>query len=435
MIPPEDPYVGNAGPWWLSLKEYKDQIAMLRDSGTHVESYLLGQPVGQAAYELYQQHPDWFLYDRNGEHVGFYNLEVQAMYQRRLEFEDWTSKKGNSMWLLFDATRPEVRRFLADQMVRLRREMGFAGARWDVWYMESKPGWFRLDGTEVAPTWPEADRLTAESLHVLKEMVAKEVPDFTWGYNYASPEENRSIPLTFAEKCRDHGWMLDELAIGYHAKTSPFHTWPAYARRMVEWGDTVRQADGIYDPWMFDRGYGTGYDVDWLYTTVFRLLAGGRVWNPYYKNNSALAGDLPRLAFRYSNLYTGWGLRLQPEDQTLISVTAPDTLWWKRFVFANRSEDGRDQAIVHLVNAPLGDETLENPTSKVRPPVGDVLVRCAAAKGRLPQRAFAVMAEAATPDAEPVVQALPLELRRESGPAVAVTVPHVLFLKTVVFEF
>jgi hypothetical protein len=33
------------------------------------------------------------------------------------------------------------------------------------------------------------------------------------------------------------------------------------------------------------------------------------------------------------------------------------------------------------------------------------------------------------------VQALPLELRRESGPAVAVTVPHVLFLKTVVFEF
>jgi hypothetical protein len=227
--------------------------------------------------------------------------------------------------------------------------------------------------------------------------------------------------------------MLDELAITYGAKTSPFHTWSAYCRRLVEWGDVVRQKGGIYDPWMFDRGCGAGFDVDWLYTTIFRLLAGGRVWNPYYKNNSALAGDLPRLGFRFSQLYTGWDLRLEPESQARLTVTAPDTLWWKRLVFSNRDEAGRPQAIVHLVNAPVAESALDNADSQVRPPVRDVIVHCAAAPNQRPTRAFLVTAEPLLPEQEPAVQVVPLPLQPDGDRGV--TVPSVLYLKTVVFEF
>lgn len=437
FVPPEDPFLGNAAPFWLGLKGFKEQIALLKGIGVHMESYILGRAVGDAAYQLFQQHPDWFMYDRNGELMETYNMEVQALYSRRHEFDDNLSKKGNSMWITFDPTQPEVRRFIADQIITLGKDMGFQGARWDVWSMNVEPGWRRLDGTEIAPTWPEADRLSAESLRAVKDMVAMVLPEFTWGYNYCSAEENKNTPLLFEEKCRGQGWLLDELAITYGAKTSPFHTWPAYSKRFVEWGDHCRRLNGIYDPWPIDRGYldvATHYEVDWLHSTIFRILAGGRAYIFLYKNNSALYGDFPGAAFRYNEIYSGWNLRLQDEKQTLIRVNAPDTLWWKGYVFTNKTHDGKEQAIVHLVNSPVAEGFYDNPESKVRPPASNIKVTCGPMNKRLPQKAWLVMAEAMTADTEPKIQAVPLTLKPATD-KVEVMVPAVLFLKTVVFEF
>ena len=437
FVPPEDPYVAANAHWWLSLKEYKEQIAMVRDSGTHVDSYILGSAVDEAGYQLHQQHPDWFMYTRDGE-LGDYNMAAHARYAERHGFEA-VQIKDPCVWASLDPTRPEVRRWIADQCITLGRDMGFNGGRWDIWMMNVAPGQYRLDGSEIVANWEEADRQSAESLRAVKTMVAKELPNFTWGYNYGAPEENKNTPLMLAEKCKGRGWILDEVAITYGAKTSPFHYWTAYCKRMVEWGDKVRQLDGIYDPWIFNRGYDAAnpnhIEIDWLYSSIFRILAGGRVWIPLYKNNSALAGDLPRLAFRFSDTYSGWNLRLQPEEQTRIAVEAPSTLWWKGLVFANRSPAGREQAIVHLVNAPVAEEVGENRDSKVRPAAQKIAVRCQAVKGQLPKQAWLLMAEPMTSDQEPRVQALPLTLTPEGNAAVRVTVPAVLYLKTVVFEY
>ena len=114
-----------------------------------------------------------------------------------------------------------------------------------------------------------------------------------------------------------------------------------------------------------------------MHQAIFQILAGGRgTW--IYENNSALAGDLPRLAFRYNDTYSGWNLRPQPENQTRIAVDAPATLWWKGFVLSNKSPAGKDQTIVHLVNSPVAEEVGENKDSKVRPPVLNANVRCKA---------------------------------------------------------
>lgn len=436
FIPPEDPYVAANGQWWLSVKEYKEQIAMVRASGTHVESYILGCAVDEAGYELYQKHPDWFMYGRDGE-IGSYDMEAHARYSRRHEFE-FAPVKSSCLWASLDPTRPEVRSWIAGQCIRLGKEMGFDGARWDIWMMNVAPGQYRLNGTEIAPTWEEADRLSAESLKAVKDMVAKELPDFTWGYNFGAPEENKNTPRFLAEKCRGHAWILDEVAITYGAKTSPFHFWNAYSKRMVEWGDRIRQLDGIYDPWIFDRGFSGAnpnhIEADWLHATLFRILAGGRVWIPLYKNNSALVGDLPRMAFRFSDTFSGWNLRLQPEGQKRVLVEGPPTLWWKGCVFTNRSPEGRDQTIVHLVNSPVAEEVGENRESRVRPAALNVTVRCNAVRGRSPQRAWLVTAEPLTPDVDAKVQAVPLKLTKQ-GDAVSVVVPAVLYLKTVVFEW
>ncbi|MBI4023845.1 MAG: hypothetical protein HY360_02625 [Verrucomicrobia bacterium] len=436
FIPPEDPYLGNfEHQWWLSLKEYKEQIAMMKATGTHVESYILGVWLGEAAYELYHKHPDWFIYSRNGE-VADYDMETHARYARRHEFEFVQAAKP-CMGAVMDPTRSEVRRWVADQIIRLGKEMGFEGVRWDVWWLNVAPGNYRLDGTEIAPTLEEADRLSAESIQAVKELVAKELPDLTWGYNCGSPEENKNNPLRLAEMCKGRAWMLDEMAYLYGDKTSPFHFWNAYSKRMIEWGDHIRQLGGIYNPFMFGRGFNPAQhvEVDWLHATIFQILAGSRASNSLYKNNAALAGDLPLLAFRFSDTFSGWNLRLQPENQTRITVEAPPTLWWKGSVFSNKSPEGKDQTIVHLVNSPVAAEVGENRDSKVRPPVLNVKVRCNAAAGRLPKKAWLVMAESPTPDVEPKVQAVPLSLTKAGGDTVSVTVPAVLYLKTVVFEF
>jgi hypothetical protein len=316
--------------------------------------------------------------------------------------------------------------------------MGIQGVRWDVWNMEAKPGFFRLDGTEIAPTWPVADKLTAESLKAVKALVAKELPDFTWGYNFGSPEENKNIPLSFDEKCAGGGWILDEVMITYMSKTSPFHTWPAYSQSLLTWGDTVRKKGGVYDPWMFYRGYSEHgiAEVDWLYTTIFRILSGGRVWNQLYKCESSRVGDLPLLAFRYSNIYSGMSLDLQDEKtQKLVSVTGPDTVWWKGYVFKNKGTDGKDQVIVHLVNAPVIGEAESNPDSKVPAPVLAIDVAVFAQNGKMPKKAYLVMAEPVKAGDPVKVQAVELTIVNDKPGIGHVIVPSLLYLKSVVFEF
>ena len=438
FIAPEDHYLRHCGNLWLSLKKIKDQIALLNDAGICPVSYILGRAVGVAGYQLLQQHPDWFVYTREGE-IDYYDMSMLNNYANRNspEFKS-SAKKDIMLWAIPDATNPEVRRWIANQIIVLGTEMGFKGVRWDVWNMTVKTDYYRMNGTQIAATTADADRLTAESIRAVKDIVAQKLPEFTYGYNHASPVENADTPLTLAEKCRGRGWLLDESAISCNRKTSPFHTWDTYAKRMVEWGNKVRQLGGIYNPWPFARGNAeANNDIDWLQESIYHLLSGGHVWlgvGGYAKNNSALYGNFSLLAFRYNNIYSGWDLRVQPENQTNIQVKAPETVWWKRFVFTNKSLDGKAQDIVHLVNSPLILDVAENPDSKVRPPTGPAEVVCAGRNGRKPVKAWLVMAESLTPDAEPKVQALPLELKNDND-GVNVTVPALLYFKTVVFEY
>jgi len=432
FIPPadEEPYLGNEGIWWQSFKKQKRQFRLIGDLGVPVITYANGHLWGPEAYKIYQRHPEWFMYQKNGELKGnCYDMEWRAKYERRHEFE-FVQEKRPFFYGTLIPTLPAARRHIANQFIRLAKELGFEGARWDVWNMNVAPGDRDLFGKELAPTWPEADRQSAESLAAVKALVAREVPGFTWGYNYCSPAENEKTPLLLREKCRDGGWMLDEVICNYQTKTSPFHYWDAYRDRIVGWGDRIRQLGGIYNPFAFRRGGGR-FPVDRLYEGIFRLLGSGRASN-IYDNRAGRVGRLPLLAFRYSNLLFGWQLRLAPADQKLVRVQASDTLWWKQLVFTNTSDAGQPQTIVHLVNSPTAPEVEENPQSTVHPPARDIVVTAAARDGQRPRKAWLVAAESLTPQDEPKVQAVPLKLSKDGS---SVTVPWVLFWKMVVLEY
>ncbi|MCG2661196.1 MAG: hypothetical protein L6437_13240 [Kiritimatiellae bacterium] len=436
FMPPsdEEPYLGNESIWWQSFKKFKEQVGMLKNIGATPITYIQGLVWGPAAYKLFQEHPEWFMFTKNGENVGSYDMEWRSLYGRRREFE-FQQKKTPFFYSLFNPVLPETRKHIANQIIRLAKEMGFEGARWDVWSMEVKRGNYDFSGNEIVKTDEEADKMSAESLKAVKELVRKEVPDFTWGYNYAGPEENTTTPLLFTEKCRGGGWLLDEIVCTYHEKTSPFHIWDAYAERIVSWGDKTRQLGGIYNPFGFRR-QGGKYPVDKLYESIFRMVAGSRVDQGlvFTSNLSGKIGRLDLLPFRFSDFYLSWNLRLQPVNQTVIKVEAPETIWWKNMVFENKSRAGKIQKIVHIVNSPVSKEAEENPTSSVRKPVKNIKVSCGKVAGFLPSKAWILTAEPLTPDDEPEVKAVPLKIAKAGG-GVSVTVPSVQFLKTVVFEF
>ena len=434
FIPPkkEEPFLGNEGIWWQSMKKLKRQFWMMKEIGPTTITYINGHLWGPAAYELFKQHPEWFLYTRDGELKSHsYDMRKRAKYQHRHDF-DFTREKPPFFFGVLNPLLPESRRHISDQIIRVARELGFEGARWDVWSMDVHPGDCDIYGRSLVSSQEEADRLWAESLAAVKSLVAMEFPNFTWGYNYASLEENEHTPLVLAEKCRNGGWMLDERAYMYGGKNSPYHYWDTYRDQMASWGDRIRQLGGTYNPFALNRSGGR-YAADRLYEGIFRLLGSGRASN-IYENNASLAGRLGLLAFRHSNLILGRELRLQPGIQGLVTVEAPETIWWKTLVFSNRSYEGRPQTIVHLVNSPLSREIEEDPNSKVRPPVKNIKVTCGRRNGRTPARAWLVMAEPLEQEDAPKVQAVPWSLENGTESAHLV-VPNVFYWKIVVFEF
>ncbi|NQU39757.1 MAG: hypothetical protein HQ523_07375 [Lentisphaerae bacterium] len=434
LLPDEgqDPFLAYERRTFLSFKQTRRNFQLFHERGTVVAAYVNGNAWGRPAYELFKRHPEWFVYDRDGR---FHKYAPYDMSMRENEYGteryDFKGSGPPFFYGRLNATLPEVRNHIADTIIAAATVMGFRAVRWDVWSMEVTPTDYDLLGRPLAADWEAADRLSAESLAAVKERVGKIFPDFSWGYNYGAPAENSRTPLFLAEKCRNGGWILDEVVKTYNAKSSPYHIWSNYRDRIVGWGDQVRQLGGYYNP--FGLNWTRVYAEDRLYETIFRLIGSGRPPSAY-ASRSAKPGDLGLLAYRYSNVYLDLNLRLQPKDQTLIDVAAPDTVWWREMVLANSDYDNHHQAIVHLVNSPVHPEVTENPASTVRPPVANIVVSCGKHAGTLPSRAWILMSEPMTPDGEPRVQAVPAALQRDAE-RVRLTVPSLQYLKTVVFSY
>ncbi|MHB9132516.1 MAG: hypothetical protein ACYDBB_15715 [Armatimonadota bacterium] len=414
----------------------KMDLAKQKAAGIWPESYVNGTAWGEAGYKLFARRPEWFVFDSTGEVAG-YDMQWRERFAQRhsVEFDP----KGSNATYFFQGTLnhtlPQVQEFIARQFIKSAKEYGFKGARLDVRYLEVHPGEYDFTGKEIAPTNEQADRLSAAAIKRVKELVHKEVPDFTFGYNYASPEEVKDMPLTMKERCADGGWMLDEISCTYQEKTSPYHVWSVFGKRMVSWGDQVNKMNGIYNPFDFRREGGK-YAIDRVYSTIFRVMAGGRspYCNPYYDARIPF-GNIGRLVTRYSECFFGRKRDWIAEVKGEVDVRATAQVWWKDFVYWNRDSQGRRQLIVNLVNPPAAAEVEENPLSTLTPPVRNIEVTCAPVDGKKPIAAYLLMAEPFELTEEPAVRMMELPLQAAPGGKVRVTVPSVLFWKLVVFQY
>jgi hypothetical protein len=435
LAPQEDPFPGGEGRLTYRSKEtIRQQTALIKSVGMWPVTYVNGSCWAESGYRLFAQHPEWFLYDSNGE-VAVYDMASLAKHRHKDDFDfDPNTYPSIFFQAVLNHSLPEVQEYIARQLIRCGKEMGFAGARFDVRYIEVYPGERDFQGREIAKTFEEADRISAAAVKNVKALVHKELPDFTFGYNYASPEETKDMTLTMKERCEGGAWMLDEIPCTYQEKTSPYHLWKPYLRRMVSWGDQVRHWGGVYNPFDFRRNGGK-YVVDNVYSSLIRIICGGRDYSGWYFNSRLPFGDLGAFATRFSQYLFSTDLQWLPEVKGEVEAQSKAPLWWQDTVYWSKSADGRRQLIVHLINPPKSEEVEENPRSEINPPVRDVQLVCASYQGKKPQAAWLLAAEPDEPTGDNAPRAMKLPLREAPGRKVAVTVPSVLFWKMVVFQY
>jgi hypothetical protein len=433
--PQEDPFPGGEGRLTYRSKQLIiQQNEMLKAAGLWPVSYVNGTVWADSGYKLFQQHPEWFQYDSNGE-VGGYEMDGREKLRHIGDF-DFDPNTYTHIFFQADLnySLPEVQEYVARQYIKCGKDMGFAGVRMDVGYLGVFPGSRDYQGKEIVKTYPEADKLTASIIHNVKAMVHKEIPDFTFGYNYASPEEVKDMMETFKERCEGGAWMLDEIPCTYQSKTSPYHVWKVYVRRMTSWGDQVRKWGGVYNPYDFERG-SMPYQIDLIYSAIFRIICGGRDYGGWYYNSRLPIGDYGAFTTRFSQILMSTNLDWIKDLKDEVEVKAPAEIWYKDMCYWNKSDDGKRQLVVHLVNPPKVAEVNENPKSEINPPVRDIQVTCAPQGGAKPTAAYLVMSEPLEPTGLNDVQVVKLDLKDAPGGKVAVTVPSVLFWKTVVFQW
>ena len=363
QAPQEDPFPGGEGRLTYRSKQLIiQQNEMLNSVGIWPVTYVNGTAWADSGYKLFQQHPEWFLYDANGE-VGGYEMDGREKYRHINDFDfDPNSYTHIFFQAVLNHSLPAVQQFIAKQYLGAGKEMGFNGVRMDVRYLEVFPGERDYTGAEVAHTFPEADKISAAAVKNVKAQVHKVLPDFTFGYNYASPEEVKDMLETFKERCSGGAWMLDEIPCTYQSKTSPYHIWKAYVRRMTSWGDQVRKWGGVYNPYDFNRG-SMDYPIDLIYSAIFRIICGGRDYGGWYFNSRQPLGDLGAYCNRFSEYLYSTNLNWISDLKDEVTVQAPAEVWYKDMCYWNKSSDGKRQLIVHLVNPPKSAEVMENPTS------------------------------------------------------------------------
>jgi len=176
LAPTEDPFAGGEGRLtYRSRETLRQQTAMIKSAGMWPVSYVNGTCWAESGYQLFARHPEWFLYDANGE-VAVYDMANRERYRHR-DDADFDPNTYNSIFFqaVLNHSLPEVQQYIARQFIRCGKEMGFAGVRLDVRYIEVYPGERDWEGKEIASTFPEADRISAAAVKNVKALVHREL--------------------------------------------------------------------------------------------------------------------------------------------------------------------------------------------------------------------------------------------------------------------
>ena len=364
---PDDVMVMTTPPeakWYSAVGHYPEQTAGLKtfiDAGHRLgmkaityERYSGG---GSAGLEIARRHPEWV------QHTdGELGIDRQAR-----QLDEWTQEKPTGYrgwveirWNLSDNAMMDA---AAKELLNSTLQYNWDGARWDGTYAEPLE-WYHTDGTLGAKLTPDqAEAKNARNFRRYKDFVNTRFPRFIYGVNSGGLDSLMAFkPRETTEWCRGGGLIMNEFIRNANQPQEWLHHWTDYAPYLVQEVERTKRLGGYYGPIL---GNDTHAVPDDMYKCVFSYAAGA---HPYYHH---LWGAFMT---RYSSYCWDPALTRIASPETL--VLAPDTVWWRNWVFARDMGHGKRQLIVHLVNPPAHAGVGEsNKPEDLPPPVKNVTLR------------------------------------------------------------
>jgi len=169
-----------------------------------------------------------------------------------------------------------------------------------------------------------------------------------------------TTPRESTELCRGGGLIMNEYINQAGSVQHPLHRWETYAASVAEDVEAIKKLGGYYGPILSSEN-----SADGRYTNVFAYAAGA---HPYYHHHWGA------FITRFSAFVWDKALaRVRTPDNL---VLAPESVWWRHWVFERPMGRRHKQLIVHLINPPAKPNVGEGPKPEdVPPPVKQVMVR------------------------------------------------------------
>lgn len=358
-----------------SISGFKNLLNAAHEVGIKGITYGKACAAGIAGFETFQRFPHYFQHRPTG--IG--TEQFNTFYLERMLADDYllhapASEGGWSHWasLWTNWGRDDTVEFGAWEIVESARMFGWDGVRWD--------------GHFVGNQKPFLDILN------------RELPEFLHGYNiaFANPGSKVFLPPAnavedFHEVAANHGLMMDESVRDWsHSNFSPGYIRPFY-EALCRQADYIKRIGGLPLIIVFDMASQQDRTIN-----VLHALAAGQRYTYITSPGDFPFGPLPKFLTRYSAFVWDDTARIDNPEQH-IRITAPDdapTPWWNESAWLRTLEDGRQQLLLHILNAPNYNQfnhrvqtppvTLDRVEIDIAPPDGARLVRATHVSPDLP---------------------------------------------------
>ena len=426
LAPTEDYWITGMGDYTAGKRNLQQALQWMHRWGMRATSYVLPGPCGVAAETVYRRHPDWFIYDKNGQLGGsLYEKELEAMKSMGQPETPFSMQKVSpyGIWLNINIERPEPIDGFVDQVIKSTKMFGWDGIRFDV--APFLAGGYDFNGKLIGGTDPKhINEVEVAAWKRMRDSIWKALgPNFGIGLNSDRDLYHDQYPDEWDECCRDGQLLMEEVPRSCYSPQSPRNLWHEYLDFYHAHGDFVRGLGGHH----LIIGLDNQYPVDQLYMNVLTYAMRAHPYNYQYHSESLPLGNYAQFATRYSALI--WDVeRVKPlaHAEQKLAVTGPAPVWGPELTCVRATAEGKRQYIVHLINPPANARIYADPTNQVPAPQDNVQVTLQLDPGEKITSARLLSADPTTHE-----ESLPLTT---NGNAVTVTVPRLYFWSMVVFS-
>ncbi|MHB9025557.1 MAG: glycoside hydrolase family 66 protein [Armatimonadota bacterium] len=423
MAPEADYWYSGTGNYTMGKRHLQLAIEWLHKRGMRATAYLNPFSIGYGGEEAYRRHPEWFVYDKNGQ------LALFSYYQKKLESGYKLSQEGP--WKLHLApyasslnvniTTLDPVNAQVEQIVKAQKMFGWDGIRYDnfTYTADGYDFWGKkIDGNDPN----RKDALEVRAWIHMRESVWKQLgPNFVVGGNGDHQFRDR-FPAVWDESCRKGQLRMEEVPRSSYSADSQTNRWHDYMVYYHNSGEVIRGLGGHHLTIGFDRQH----PVDHLYLSIFTY--AGRT-HPYgnMSADTLPLGNYAAFVTRYSALL--WDIdrvKALPNPEKKIAIQSARPVWWQEYATVRATPDGKRQYILHLVNPPVQERIYTDPTNKVPAPQKDITVTLKLDGGEKITRATLL-----SPDLD--IRQVPLRVTTKDG-QVSVTVPELYFWDMLVLE-